>query len=108
MVTTTHSGKKIKYLRGHDVTKIPFLIYNDDKITDRKEQTKILAETWDNTFKIQTNNANWANMNKVTNWINNNTSKIAPYKKANMTRLGAGDSLTSPISTNDITYYIKK
>ena len=100
--------KKIKHLRGHDVTEIPFLIYNDVKITDRKEQTKILAETWDNTFKIQTNNANWANMNKVTNWINNNASKITPYKKANMTRLGAGDSLTSPISINDITYCIKK
>ena len=100
--------KKIKHLRGHDVTEIPFLIYNDVKITDRKEQTKILAETWDNTFKIQTNNANWENMNKVTNWINNNASKITPYKKANMTRLGAGDSLTSPISINDITYCIKK
>ena len=38
------------------------------KITDMKEQAKVLAETWDYTLRIiQNNNSNWANINKVTN-----------------------------------------
>ena len=43
-----------------------------------KDQTKVLADTWDNTFRtVQNNNSNWANINKVTNWVNNNTPKTA-------------------------------
>ena len=79
--------KKIKQLRGHDHTSIPFLMSNGKKITNTMEQTNVFAETWDNTFKITpNNNSNWLNLNKVRSWINNNKSKTSPYKKVNLTR----------------------
>ena len=78
------------------------------EITDMREQTRVLAETWDNTFRIvQNNNSNWANINKVTNWINNNRPKTVPYKKAYISRLAEGDLLTSPITINDVKQCIK-
>ena len=100
--------KKIKHLRGHDTQVVPYILHNDLKITDKKEQTRVLAETWDNTFRIvQNNNSNWTNINKVTNWINNNRPKTVPYKKTNISRLAEGDLLTSPITVNDIKLCIK-
>ena len=73
-----------------------------------KDQTKVLADTWDNTFRtVQNNNSNWANINKVTNWVNNNRPKTASYKKVNMTRLIEGNPLTSPITINDIKLFIR-
>ena len=102
------SGKKIKHLRGHDAQAVPYILHNDVKITDTKEQTRVLAETWDNTFRIaRNNNSNWANINKVTNWINNNRPKTAPYKKANISRLSEGDLLTSVITIEEIKKCIK-
>ena len=60
--------KKIKHLRGHDKQAVPYLLSNGHKITDMKDQTKVLADTWDNTFRtVQNNNSNWADMHKVTN-----------------------------------------
>ena len=100
--------KKIKHLSGHDTQVVPYILHNDTKITDMKEQTRVLAETWDNTFRVvQNNNSNWTNINKVTNWINNNRPKTVPYKKANISRLTEGDLLTSPITVNDIKLCIK-
>ena len=73
-----------------------------------KDQTKVLADTWDNTFRtVQNINSNWANINKVTNWVNNNRPKTASYKKVNMTRLIEGNPLTSPITINDIKLFIR-
>ena len=100
--------KKIKHLRGHDKQVIPYLLSNGIKVTDMKDQTKVLADTWDNTFRtVQNNNSNWANINKVTNWVNNNRPKTASYKKVNMTRLIEGNPLTSPITINDIKFFIR-
>merc|ERR1711867_267827 len=87
---------------------VPFILHNDIKITDMKEQTRVLAETWDNTFRVvQNNNSNWANINKVTNWINNNRPKTVPFKKPKISRLTVCDLLTSPITINDIKLCIK-
>ena len=74
--------KKIKPLRGHDTQVVPYILHNDIKITDMREQTRVLADTWDNTFRIvQNNNSIWANINKVTNWINSNRQKQPLTKK---------------------------
>ena len=101
--------KKIRHLRGHDTQEIPYLICNNEKITDLKEQTKVLADTWENTFKtVQNNNPNWTIVNKVTNWINNNRPKTAPYKKANFSRLVIDDPLTSPITPDEVKFCIKR
>ena len=92
----------------HDAQAVPYILHNDVKITDTKEQTRVLAETWDNTFRIaRNNNSNWTNINKVTNWINNNRPKTAPYKKANISRLSEGDLLTSVITIDEIKKCIK-
>ena len=59
--------KKIKPLRGHSKSEVPYIISGDNKITDKKTQTRVLAQTWENTFRTTpNNNANWANINKVT------------------------------------------
>ena len=101
--------KKIKQLRGHEHTSIPFLMSNDKKITNTMEQTNVFAETWDNTFKITpNNNSNWLNLNKVRSWINNNKSKTSPYKKVNLARLNNNNTLTCSISTDEIKFYITK
>ena len=82
---------------------------NNKKITNAKDQTKIFAETWDNTFKIApNNNTNWLNLNKVSNWINNNKAKTSPYKNVNLVRLDNENTLTSPITTDEIKFHIKK
>ena len=100
--------KKIKQLRGHDKTEAPYILSDNKKITDKKAQTKILADTWDNTFRTNiNNNANWANVNKVTTWINNNRSKISPYKKVNFSRLSEENVLISPITIEELKHYIK-
>ena len=101
--------EKNRHLRGHDTQEIPYLICNNEKITDLKEQTKVLADTWNNTFKtVQNNNPNWTIVNKVTNWINNNRPKTAPYKKANFSRLVIDDPLTSPITPDEVKFCIKR
>ena len=101
--------KKIKQLRGHSHETIPFLISNGNKITNLMDQTNVFAETWENTFKITpNNNANWLNLNKVTNWMNNNKAKTSPYKNINLSRLDNNNILTSPITTDEIKFYITK
>ena len=100
--------KKIKQLRGHDSSDTPYITHNGAQITDKILQTRILADTWENTFRIVRNNANLNNMVKINNWFNNNQSKIRPYKKCNYNRLHANNPLTTEISTNDIKLYIKK
>ena len=101
--------KKIKPLRGHDHTTIPYLMSNNEKITNDKDQTNIFAETWDNTFRIApNNNANWLNLNKVTNWVNNNRAKTSPYRNVNLSRLDNNNTLTSPITTDEIKFHIIK
>ena len=100
--------KKIKQLRGHEKTEIPYIVKASKKITDKKAQTKIFAETWENTFRTTPcNNANWATINKVTTWINNNRATILPYKKINLSRLAEEDVLTSPISPEELRHQIK-
>ena len=44
--------KKIKHLRGHNTQVVPYILHNDIKITDIKEQTRVLAKTWDYTFRV--------------------------------------------------------
>ena len=100
--------KKIKQLRGHNHNDPPYLLHNNTKITDKKEQTQIMSETWENTFRIARNNANWANMMKVNNWINNNNSKTQPYIKSSLNRLHADNPLISLISVDDVKMFIKK
>ena len=100
--------KKIKQLRGHDHNEPPYLLHNDMKVTDKKEQTQIMSETWKNTFRVVRNNANWTNMMKINNWTNNNTSKTQPYKKSSLTRLHADNPLITPISVEDVKLFIKK
>ena len=101
--------KKIKQLRGHNNLDPPYIVNNNNKkITDKKEQTTLLAETWENTFRsIPNNNTNWTNLNKVTNWINNNRSKTSPYQDVKLSRLTEGNLLTSPINTEAIKQCIK-
>ena len=100
--------KKIKQLRGHGKDEIPYLICDNKKITDKNTQTEILAETWDNTFRsIPNNNANWSNINKIKNWIDNNRSKTSPYKKIDLGRLDENSILTSPITFEEVKHYIK-
>ena len=78
------------------------------KITDKKAQTNIFTETWENTFRTTPcNNANWSTINKVTTWINNNRATILPYKKINLSRLAEEDVLTSPISPEELRHQIK-
>merc|ERR1712105_124743 len=100
--------KKIKQLRGHNHNDPPYLLHNNTKFTDKKEQTQIMSETWENTFRIARNNANWANMMKVNNWINNNNSKTQPYIKSSLNRLYADNPLISLISVDDVKMFIKK
>ena len=101
-------GKKIKPLRGHSKPEAPYIMSGDSKITNKKEQTRILAETWENTFRTTpNNNSNWANINKITTWINNNRSTTAPYKKINLSRLNEDNELTSPITIDELENFIK-
>ena len=100
--------KKIKQLRGHDSNETPYITHNGTQVTDKVLQTRILADTWDNTFRIVRNNANWNNLVKINNWINKNQVKIQPYKKCSHNRLNANNPLTTAISTNDIKIYIRK
>ena len=100
--------KKIKPLRGHSKPEAPYIMSGDRKITNKKEQTRVLAETWENTFRISpNNNSNWANINKITTWINNNRSTTAPYKKINLSRLSEDNELTSPITIDELKNFIK-
>ena len=85
-----------------------FLMSNDKKITNSMDQTNVFAETWDKTFRITHNNANWQNLNKVTNWMNNNRAKTSPYRKVNLTRLDNNNILISPITTDEINFHITK
>ena len=78
------------------------------KITDKKEQTKLLADTWENTFRsIPNNNTNWSNLNRITNWINNNKLKTSPYQDVKVSRLIENNLLTSPITIEAIKHCIK-
>ena len=101
--------KKIKQLRGHSNTDPPYIINNNNmKITDRKEQTKLLADTWENTFRsIPNNNTNWSNLNRISNWINNNKLKTSPYQDVKVSRLIENNLLTSPITIEAIKHCIK-
>ena len=100
--------KKIKQLRGHDNNEVPYIVWDNKNITDKNMQTKVLAKTWENTFRaIPNNNSNWSNINKVRNWINNNKSKTSPYKKVNLSRLDNNSILTSPITLEEIKHFIK-
>ena len=100
--------KHIKQLRGHHNDEVPYILWDNKKITDKNTQTEILAETWDNTFRATpNNNANWSNINKVTNWINQNRAKISPYKLVDLRRLEENNILTSPITREEVKHYIK-
>ena len=78
------------------------------KITDKKEQTKLLADTWKNTLRsIPNNNTNWSNLDKITNWINNNKLKTSPYQYVKVSRLIENNLLTSPITIEAIKHCIK-
>ena len=59
-------------------------------------------------FRTTHNNANWQNLNKVTNWMNNNRAKTSPYRKVNLTRLDNNNILISPITTDEINLHITK
>ena len=100
--------KKIKQLRGNDNSEVPYILRENEKITDKSTQTTVLAETWRNTFRaIPTNNANWSNINKIKKWIENNKSQISPYKKVNLNRLNNNNILISPITFNEIKHFVK-
>ena len=108
MVITTPSGKKSGNLGVITTWKCPLFCGKIKKVTDKKLQTKILADTWDKTFKaIPNNNANWSNINKIKNWIDNNQATISPYKKVDLNRLDENNILTSPITFEEVSHFIK-
>ena len=95
-------------MRGHHNDEVPYILWDNKKITDKNTQTEILAETWDKTFRATpNNNANWSNINKVTNWINQNRAKISPYKLVDLRILEENNILTSPITREEVKHYIK-
>ena len=105
---TTPSGKKSGNLGDITTRKCPLFCGKIKKLLTKKLQTKILADTWDKTFKaIPNNNANWSNINKIKNWIDNNQATISPYKKVDLNRLDENNILTSPITFEEVSHFIK-